>query len=89
MRPSPYHFFPLAGPFVLGLVLLVALVIVLIEVHALTYAYEKMGLDRRYVFAILLLSLLGSYINIPIAQLPPERVLSNREVLFFRAAGSR
>lgn len=83
MRPSPYHFFPLAAPFLLGLVLVVALVIVLIEINALKYAYEKIGIDRRYVFAILMLSLLGSYINIPVAQLPPERMVANREVVFF------
>lgn len=83
MRPSPYHFFPLAAPFLLGLVLVVALVIVLIEINALKYVYEKIGIDRRYVFAILMLSLLGSYINIPVAQLPPERMVANREVVFF------
>jgi uncharacterized membrane protein len=35
------------------------------------------------VFGLLALSLLGSYINIPIAELPAERVLSNREIPFF------
>ncbi len=83
MRPSPFHFFPLAVPFVLGLVVLVAIVIGLIEINALSYAYEKIGIDRRYVFGILILSLLGSYINIPVAQLPPERLVSNREAVFF------
>lgn len=83
MRPSPLHFFPLSPPFVLGLALLVGVLIALIEVGILTYAYEKMGINRRYVFTILILSLLGSYVNIPVAELPAERVLSGQVVTFF------
>jgi uncharacterized membrane protein len=83
MRFSPFHFFPLALPFVLALFFLVGLVIALVEVGVLQYAYEKMGVSRRYVFSILVLSLLGSYVNIPIAELPPERVLSNQVVDYF------
>jgi uncharacterized membrane protein len=70
MRPSSLHFFPLAAPFVLGLLLLAGFVIVLIEAGILGYAYAKIGVNRRYVFLLLLLSLLGSYVNIPVAQLP-------------------
>jgi uncharacterized membrane protein len=83
MRPSPYQFFPLATPFLLLLLALVVVVIALIELRALRYAYEKIGIHRRYVFAILLLSLVGSSINIPVAHLPAEEVVSNREVVFF------
>lgn len=83
MQPSSYHFFPLAFPFVLALVFLIGLVIALIEVGILEYAYAKMGIHRRYVFTVLILSLLGSYVNIPVAELPAEQVLSHREVMFF------
>jgi uncharacterized membrane protein len=80
--PSP-HFFPLAQPFFLGLFFVLGLLIVLIEIGLIGYAYEKMGVQRRYVFAVLLLSLLGSYVNIPVAELPAERIVSGREVIFF------
>ena len=83
MRPSSLHFFPLAAPFVLGLLLLAGFVIVLIEAGILGYAYAKIGVNRRYVFLLLLLSLLGSYVNIPVAQLPEEQVFSGQEVTFF------
>jgi uncharacterized membrane protein len=83
MRPSSPHFIPLALPFFLALLALAALVFALVEIGILRYAYEKMGVNRRYVFTILVLSLLGSYVNIPVAQLPPEHVLSGREVTFF------
>jgi uncharacterized membrane protein len=32
---------------------------------------------------LLFLSLVGSYVNIPVAELPPEEVISNREVSYF------
>jgi len=48
------------------LLLLLALLIVLIEVRILAYAYRKIGVHPRYVFAVMLLSLLGSYVNIPL-----------------------
>ena len=83
MRLPSLNFFPLALPFVLLFFLLVALLITMIEIGVLGYAYEKMGINRRYVFTLLLLSLLGSYVNIPIVELPAERVLSGQEVTFF------
>jgi uncharacterized membrane protein len=76
------HFFPLALPLILFFFLLIALLITVFEIGAIQYAYEKIGIDKRYVFALLLLSLLGSYVNIPVAELPAERVLSNQEISF-------
>ncbi len=86
MRFSHYHFFPLALPFLLALFLIAVVVVALIEIGILRYAYEKMGINRHYVFSLLLLSLLGSYINIPIADLPAERVVSNEVVDFYGMA---
>ncbi|RMF87718.1 MAG: DUF1614 domain-containing protein [Nitrospinota bacterium] len=83
MRFSSYHFFPLTLPFLLILFLLFFLLIGVIEIGILHYAYEKIGIDRRYIFLLLLLSLLGSSINIPVAELPAKRVLSGQEVSFF------
>lgn len=83
MHPSSPHFLPLTLPFFLGLAVLVGLLIALIEIGLLEYAYAKIGINRRYVFAILLLSLLGSYINIPIAQLPDEQVVIGHNVTYF------
>ena len=58
------HYFPMALPGLLLLFFLFLTLIILIEVNVLEYAYQKMGIDRRYVFILLLLSLLGSYVNI-------------------------
>jgi len=83
MSPTGSQFFPLTSPFILGLLFLLGLLTALIEIGLIGYAYEKVGVHRRYVFAVLLLSLLGSYVNIPVAELPAERVVSGQEVTYF------
>src|SRR2546428_13228480 len=85
MYPSRFHFFPLALPFVLGLFLLVVFLVAFVEVGVLGYAYEKVGVDRRYVFTLLVLSLVGSGVNIPRGELPPGRGLSGGGGPFFGA----
>jgi len=41
------------------------------------------GVEQRYMFFLLLFSFLGSYINIPVAHLPPEQLVTPRIVDFF------
>ncbi len=77
------HYLPLTLPFFAVLFFLTLLLVVFIEVEVLSYAYQKMGVDRRYVFSLLLLSLFGSYVNIPLFQLPPEEVVSGAHVDLF------
>jgi hypothetical protein len=83
MRSSPLHYFPLALPLFLLLFLLVVFLIALIQIGILEYAYEKIGIRRRYVFSVLFLSLLGSFINIPVAELPAREIVSGKEVFYF------
>jgi uncharacterized membrane protein len=83
MQLSSLHFFPVPLPYVIVLLFIVVILISLIEIGILRYAYEKMGVNRRYIFALLLLSLLGSSINIPIAELPKEHIRSGEEIIFF------
>src|SRR5437879_12345529 len=59
------HSLPLP-PALLLLLLLFALLIIMVEVRVLTYAYRKIGVHPRYAFAVMLLSLLGSHVNIPL-----------------------
>jgi uncharacterized membrane protein len=83
MRPSSLHYFPLAWPFILAFVLFLALVVILIELRILRYAYERLGINPRYVWILMLFSLLGSSINLPVAELPGEKLVSEREVSYF------
>jgi uncharacterized membrane protein len=77
------HYFPLALPFLLFLAFLFFFIIILIEVGILRYAYERIGVGRRHMFALLIFTLLGSYINIPVAELPAEEVVSDQHVTYF------
>jgi len=83
VKPSSPHFFPLALPVVALLFVLVLVMLAMLEVGVLDYAYEKLGVPHRAAIALLVLSLLGSYVNIPIAELPAERIVSGEQVVFF------
>jgi len=80
---SGYHYFPLESPFVVGLFLLLLLLFIAFEIGVLKYAYEKMGVPRHWLLAALAASLLGSYVNIPVAELPAEHVVQERVISFY------
>lgn len=77
------HFLPVALPFFLAFLLFFVFLVVLIEIGILGYAYEKIGLSRRHAFLILLLSLIGSYINIPVFRLPAEEMVTGGAVYYY------
>lgn len=54
---------------------LLALLVGLVQIGILQYVFEGMGISRRYFLGLLVLCLLGSYVNIPVAHFPghPER----------------
>jgi uncharacterized membrane protein len=70
MHLSSFNSLP---PLFLFLVLLFGLLIAVLQIGILGYAYEKMGVSRRAAYTILFLSLAGSYVNIPIAELPGQQ----------------
>jgi len=74
------HYFPLSAPFLAILFLIFAVLLVLVQLGIIEYAYAKIGIKPRYVFVVLLLSLLGSYVNIPVYTLPEKTVESNKTV---------
>jgi hypothetical protein len=49
----------------------------------LRLAYTRIGLGPHVALALLLASLAGSYLNIPIAQLPERHFMTGEEVPFF------
>ncbi len=77
------HYFPVTMPVLLLFFFLFIFAIILIELKILTYAYEKMGISRRYIFFVLLASLWGTYFNIPLYHLGPEKLVSHGTVDFF------
>jgi uncharacterized membrane protein len=83
MQPSGMHYFPLIWPWLLLLLVLLFVVVGLFELSVLAYAYRRIGIPPRYLFTFLLLSLAGSYVNIPVAELPAGEMVSNRVVDFY------
>jgi uncharacterized membrane protein len=77
------HYLPLSWPFFVALWFLFAVLAALVEIGILGYVFETLGVSRRYMLLLLVCSLLGSYVNIPVAQLPPEYVRSGEVVDVF------
>lgn len=55
----------------------------LVKVEALHYAYMRLGVSSSAALLLLFGSLVGSYFNIPVAELPEQRVLAGQEIEFF------
>src|SRR5581483_146665 len=75
MDPTHFLYLPLALPFFLIFVALFLFVFFLLPFGLLKYAYEQLGLSPNGAVLLLLGSLIGSSINIPIA------VISNKSVM--------
>jgi uncharacterized membrane protein len=75
------------APFGFGFLLLLFLALVvlvfLVELRVLAYAYRKIGVHRRYVFLVMVLSLFGSHVNIPLYTVPVTRIAPPEEVSMF------
>ena len=77
------QYVPLALPFFLLFVGLFIFLVILIQLHVLHFAYAKLGLSSGAALLVLLASLIGSYFNIPIAELPEREVRSGEVIEFF------
>jgi uncharacterized membrane protein len=85
-RPMPLHqyqYMPLAGPSFMVLVGAFVLLVVLIQLGVLRYAYLQLGVSPGVAVLLLLGSLVGSYFNIPVAQFAEQRVVSGQAIDFF------
>jgi len=80
MEMSQYHYLPLAPGFFAILVVIFFGVLVL---QSLRFAYTSLGISSGAAVLLLFGSLVGSIFNIPIVQLPPERVMSDQIIDFF------
>ncbi len=71
------HYIPISLPFLILFAFLFVVLIILIEIDILRYAYDRMGVGRRHMFALLFFSFVGSYVNIPIYDLPGTVIAVN------------
>jgi uncharacterized membrane protein len=80
---SGLHYFPVAAPALLLLVVLFAVVGGFVAARVLSFASASMGLAPHTMMGLLLLSLLGSYINIPIAHLHERHIATAAIISYF------
>jgi len=80
MQMSQMHYLPIAPVF---FAILVGAFFIVLILRSVSYAYESLGVSHHAAMWLLFASLLGSFFNIPIAELPPEQVMSNQVVDFF------
>ena len=74
---------PLISLFMLAFFGLLVLLFLLIMVGAVSYAFDKIGLDPIAVFALFSACLIGSYINIPVHRLRNDAVMMDQVVSVF------
>ena len=83
MHMSQLHYLPLTPTFFSLLVGAFIVLVLVIQLGALRYAYLRIGLSPTAAVTLLLGSLAGSYFNFPIFELPAKQVVSGQEVVFF------
>ncbi|GLI92249.1 DUF1614 domain-containing protein [Methylocystis echinoides] len=83
MNYGDAQYLPVAPPFFMFLAGLVAVLALLIQLRVLQYVYLQLGVSPGMALLLLIASLVGSYVNIPIATLWSEPVVEPGEVLFF------
>ena len=83
MPLDQFQYLPLTAPSFLFLVAVFLLVFLLIQFGVLRYAYTQLGVSSDVALFLLFGSLVGSYLNIPLAQLPEERIVSGQDIVFF------
>jgi uncharacterized membrane protein len=83
MPSSQLHYLPLSPTFFSILVGMFVVLVLLIQLGILRYAYIRIGISSRAALLLLLGSLIGSYVNIPVAELAEQQIMSGREITYF------
>jgi uncharacterized membrane protein len=56
-------------------------VLALLELQIIEAAYHKLGISHRAIVSLLLMTILGSYINIPVSSTPAAQLVHDQEVV--------
>jgi len=76
------HYFPVSFALAMLFFAILVALFILIQIGVLSRTYSLLGLNPFVVVLVLFGSLLGSYVNIPIARLPGQHVISHAVVEF-------
>jgi inward rectifier potassium channel len=71
---SQIHYLPLTPGF---FAILVGIFVIVLILRSVRYAYESLGVSSGAAMFLLFATLVGSIFNIPVAELPPERIVSH------------
>jgi uncharacterized membrane protein len=77
------HYLPLEPRFFAILVGAFALLLVFVQLSALRYAYMSVGLSSGAAMLVLFGSLIGSYFNIPLAELREPQTVSDQIIYYY------
>lgn len=77
------YFFPLTALFIIAFFLFLVFLFIFIQVGLIGYAYERIGISAHFIFPLLLLSLLGSAINLPVTRLSGGPIVMQQRTDFF------
>ena len=80
---SRLQYLPLDLPHFSILAVIFFVLVIWIEVQAFRLAYLQLGISSQVALLLLLASLAGSYLNIPVARLPGAQILSHETIPFF------
>src|SRR6516165_12194261 len=80
LKMSHVHYLPLAPGF---FAILVGFFVIVLILRSVRYAYESLGVSSNTAIFLLFATLISSIFNIPITELPPERVVSYYAADFF------
>lgn len=83
MNYAQVQYFPVAPSILALLGGALVVLLILVQIRVLRYAYMRLGVSSGTAFILLLASLLGSYVNVPIAALGEEALVTQREVTYF------
>jgi len=79
---------PERSPIIILFTLALGLTVALLELGLIAYAYERIGIDSRYLISLLALSLMGSNLNLPIARFDGESDDAPANVLAVNVGGA-
>jgi uncharacterized membrane protein len=83
MMSSHLQYLPISWPIYFLLAAALAIVAALIQIGLIRYVYARLGITPVTALLLLLASLFGAYINIPIAHFPDEVVIVGEPVEIF------
>lgn len=83
MHPGHLQYLPISWPIYALLFIALSILTVLVQIGLMRYVYARLGISPGTAMVLLFASLLGSYVNIPVAHLPNETVVVAERVEFF------